>query len=98
MTFIIVIGIFVIAFFIWDLYNKHIMDILSMITRVLKRDAGEVWIDGVEVKDWKMNDLARKVAFLRQANHMTRTGSDHSGRSILPIWCLVQRTFYLCLI
>ena len=25
MTFIIVIGIFVIAFFIWDLYNKHIM-------------------------------------------------------------------------
>ena len=45
--------------------------ILSMITRVLKRDGGEVWIDGKEVSEWKMNDLAKKVAFLRQANHMT---------------------------
>ncbi|MGL4798904.1 MAG: ATP-binding cassette domain-containing protein, partial [Cellulosilyticaceae bacterium] len=41
--------------------------ILSMICKVLKKDEGEVWIDGKESAEWKIEDLAKKVAFLRQA-------------------------------
>lgn len=45
--------------------------ILSMISKVLTKNSGEVWIEGKEIKDWKMEELAKKVAFLRQSHHTT---------------------------
>ncbi|MGL4345805.1 MAG: ABC transporter ATP-binding protein [Cellulosilyticaceae bacterium] len=45
--------------------------ILSMITKGLKRDAGEVYIEGKSLEAWQSEELAQKVAFLKQINHMT---------------------------
>ncbi|MGL4362549.1 MAG: ABC transporter ATP-binding protein [Cellulosilyticaceae bacterium] len=43
--------------------------ILSMICKSLKKDSGEVWIEGKEIGDWKTEDLAKKVAFLHQTQN-----------------------------
>lgn len=45
--------------------------ILSMISKVLKKDAGEVYIEGKEIRDWSIEDLAKKMAFLKQSHQMT---------------------------
>lgn len=42
--------------------------LLSMAGRLLKRDQGEVWIDGKELVEWDTKALAKRLSVLRQAN------------------------------
>lgn len=42
--------------------------LLSMAGRLLKRDEGEVWIDGKELVEWDTKALAKRLLVLRQAN------------------------------
>ncbi|MGG5574436.1 iron chelate ABC transporter ATP-binding protein VctC [Vibrio diazotrophicus] len=44
---------------------------LSMASRLINRDAGEVWIDNRELVDWDTKALAKKLSVLRQANSLT---------------------------
>ena len=43
--------------------------LLSMIARTLTRSSGEVYIDEKELKGWNNNELAKKLAILKQDNH-----------------------------
>lgn len=45
--------------------------ILSMISKVLKKDGGDVFIEGKSIKDWSIEELSKKMAFLKQSHHMT---------------------------
>ncbi|MCZ4373959.1 iron chelate ABC transporter ATP-binding protein VctC [Vibrio diazotrophicus] len=45
--------------------------LLSMASRLINRDAGEVWIDNRELVDWDTKVLAKKLSVLRQANSLT---------------------------
>ena len=38
---------------------------------MLKRDSGEVFIDGKELSQWKTNELAKVLAILKQSNHLS---------------------------
>lgn len=42
--------------------------VLSMASRLINRDSGDVWIDGKSLGDWDTAELAKKLAVLRQAN------------------------------
>ncbi|GAA0499620.1 ABC transporter ATP-binding protein [Virgibacillus sp. MSP4-1] len=42
--------------------------LVSMIARLIARDEGEVYIDGMEISRCKSNDLAKKIAILKQSN------------------------------
>lgn len=44
--------------------------VLGMITRLIARDAGEVSLEGKKLEEWKSNELAKKLAILKQSNHM----------------------------
>lgn len=44
--------------------------VLSMISRLIARDSGEVLIDGKDMSSFKSNDLAKKIAILKQSNHI----------------------------
>lgn len=44
--------------------------VLSMISRLLKKDAGEIYIEDKEIGEWKSNDLAKKISILKQTNHI----------------------------
>ncbi|MGL5327646.1 MAG: ABC transporter ATP-binding protein [Peptostreptococcaceae bacterium] len=43
---------------------------LSMITRLMKKDSGEVIIDGKKLEDWDNKDLSKKMAILKQSNNV----------------------------
>lgn len=45
--------------------------VLGIISRLLKRDSGEVIIDGKELSQWKTNELAKVMAILKQSNHLS---------------------------
>ncbi|MGB7995231.1 MAG: iron chelate ABC transporter ATP-binding protein VctC [Photobacterium halotolerans] len=45
--------------------------LLSMAGRLLKRDEGEVWIDGRELVAWDTKALAKRLSVLRQANSVS---------------------------
>ena len=45
--------------------------VLGMMSRLLKRDSGEVFIDGKELSQWKINELAKVLAILKQSNHLS---------------------------
>ena len=45
--------------------------VLGMMSRLLKRDSGEVLIDGKELSQWKTNELAKVLAILKQSNHLS---------------------------
>ena len=40
--------------------------LLSIMSRLLKRDSGEVLLDGKDILDWDNKELAKKIAILRQ--------------------------------
>ena len=42
--------------------------LLSVMSRLTPKDSGEVWINGVEIGEWKSIKLAQKLAVLRQSN------------------------------
>lgn len=44
--------------------------VLSMISRLISKDSGDVLIDGQDMSSFKSNDLAKKIAILKQANHI----------------------------
>ncbi|MDQ0246040.1 iron complex transport system ATP-binding protein [Bacillus fengqiuensis] len=44
--------------------------LLSMISRLLAKDEGNIFIDGKEIGQCKSNDLAKKIAILKQSNHI----------------------------
>ena len=45
--------------------------VLGMITRLVQRDSGEVTLEGKKLEEWKSNELAKKLAILKQSNHMS---------------------------
>ncbi|OLN23915.1 iron ABC transporter ATP-binding protein [Domibacillus antri] len=45
--------------------------LLSIISRLMSADSGEVLIDGQKVKETKSRDLAKKIAILKQSNHLS---------------------------
>lgn len=44
--------------------------LISMISRLIAKDSGEIFIDGEEVGKAKSQDLAKKIAILKQSNHI----------------------------
>ncbi|MBK5443872.1 ABC transporter ATP-binding protein [Peribacillus sp. TH24] len=44
--------------------------VLSMISRLITKDSGEVLIDGKDMGKFNSNELAKKIAILKQANHI----------------------------
>ncbi|KNF07123.1 ABC transporter ATP-binding protein [Gottschalkia purinilytica] len=44
--------------------------LLSIISRLIKKDQGEVLIDGKEIEKWNNNDLSKKISILKQSNHI----------------------------
>lgn len=44
--------------------------LMSMISRLITKDEGEVVIDGQEIGSWKSNELAKKISILKQSNHI----------------------------
>ncbi|KEF36646.1 ABC-type enterochelin transport system, ATPase component [Schinkia azotoformans MEV2011] len=44
--------------------------VLSMISRLITKDDGDVLVDGAELSCWKSNELAKKIAILKQSNHI----------------------------
>ena len=44
--------------------------LLSMVSRLLNADTGEVLLDKADVKKMKSNEFAKRVAILKQANHI----------------------------
>ncbi|HAR85158.1 MAG TPA: iron ABC transporter ATP-binding protein [Clostridium sp.] len=44
--------------------------LLSMISRIMKKDEGEVIIDGRELEKWNNKELAKKIAILKQSNNI----------------------------
>lgn len=45
--------------------------VFGMIARLIERTAGEVLLDGRDVRDWKSRELARRIAVLTQAASST---------------------------
>ena len=43
---------------------------LSMITRLMKRDSGQVFIEGKELETWDKKELSKKIAILKQSNNI----------------------------
>lgn len=44
--------------------------LLSMISRLIKKDAGEIFIEGREIGCWDSQELSKKISILRQSNHI----------------------------
>lgn len=44
--------------------------LLSMISRIMKKDEGQVIIDGTELEKWDTKELAKKIAILKQSNNI----------------------------
>lgn len=44
--------------------------VLSMVSRLIKSDGGDVLIEGKEVYSWEPKELAKKLAILKQSNHI----------------------------
>ncbi len=44
--------------------------VLGMMSRILKKDSGEILIEGKEISTWDKNELAKKIAILKQSNNI----------------------------
>lgn len=44
--------------------------LLSIVSRIMKSDGGEVFIDNKNIKDCKDTDIAKKIAILKQSNNI----------------------------
>lgn len=44
--------------------------LLSIISRTLSKNTGEVYIDDVELRQWKNEELSKRLAILKQSNHL----------------------------
>lgn len=44
--------------------------LMSMISRLITKDSGEILIDEQEIGKWKSGELAKKISILKQSNHI----------------------------
>lgn len=44
--------------------------VLSIISRLLNKDSGEVIIDGIRLEDWEEKELSKKISILTQSNNI----------------------------
>lgn len=44
--------------------------VLGMMSRLLKKDSGEVFIDGKELSKWDTKELSKVMGILKQSNHL----------------------------
>ncbi len=44
--------------------------VLSIISRLMDADSGEVYIDGKEIKEWNSKELSKKLSILKQSNSL----------------------------
>lgn len=44
--------------------------VMGIISRILKKDSGEVFIEGREISTWEKNELSKKIAILKQTNNI----------------------------
>ncbi|MNI04104.1 Iron(3+)-hydroxamate import ATP-binding protein FhuC [compost metagenome] len=44
--------------------------LMSMISRLITKDSGEILIEDQEIGKWKNNELAKKISILKQSNHI----------------------------
>lgn len=44
--------------------------VLSMISRLIKKDSGKIFIEGKEISQWKSEELSKKLSILKQSNHI----------------------------
>ena len=44
--------------------------LVSMMSRLISKDSGEIYIDGKEIGQYKSNELAKKLSVLKQTNHL----------------------------
>lgn len=44
--------------------------VMSIIARIMKRDSGQVIIDGIDLEKWDSKELSKKIAILKQANNI----------------------------
>lgn len=44
--------------------------LLSIISRLIPKEAGEVFIEGKEIGQWDNSELAKKISILKQSNHI----------------------------
>lgn len=44
--------------------------LISLISRTLSKDNGQVFIDDKELKEWKSKELAKRLSILKQTNHL----------------------------
>ncbi len=45
--------------------------VLSMITRLMKKDGGEILIEGKKLENWDNKELSKKIAILKQSNNIS---------------------------
>lgn len=45
--------------------------LLSIVSRLLNQDSGDIKIDGINMKDMKSLEIAKKMAILKQTNHIS---------------------------
>ena len=44
--------------------------LLGIISRLIKHDSGQIYIEGREIGEWNSRELAKKIAILKQANFL----------------------------
>ena len=44
--------------------------LLSMISRLIKKDGGKIFVEGVEIGECDSNELAKKISILKQSNYL----------------------------
>lgn len=44
--------------------------LVSIISRTLAKNEGEVYVDDMELKDWKSSELSKRLSILKQSNHL----------------------------
>ena len=44
--------------------------LISIISRTLAKDSGEVFIDEKELKNWNTTELSKRLSILKQSNHL----------------------------
>lgn len=44
--------------------------VLGIMSRLLTKDSGEVYIDGKEISQWDTKELSKVIAILKQSNHL----------------------------
>jgi len=53
--------------------------VLSMISRLIEADQGQVLLDGQDLQQMKSADIAKKLAILKQSNHFIVRAQSMNG-------------------